>query len=286
MRTTTQTQPVQATSLKKLNETDLRALAPAIFAKDAAKTVSSRYTFVSTQETLPILADHGFVPIAARQRRDAGIHGHHRIDLMHQDHLDKMIVGKAEGAPRIILENSHDRSRRLIMMAGYYRLVCSNGMVVASGLNAMLRAQHVSLNVEGIREMIKNMAAMLDASQQRVEAFRARKLSPIEQSTLARYALEARYKGYAEIPVEAKEVLHARRDVDKGDDLWTVFNRIQENVVKGGLVTHEGRRTRGVTSFYHDVVVNRRLWEGAEALLAGGTQGLGALRKALRAEKA
>jgi len=269
--------------LGELNDTRLRELAPAIFAKVPSSNVSKRYTFVSTSEVLPALRDHGFVPVDARQRRGAGITGQHRITLFHRNHLDKMLSGKMESAPRIILENSHDRTRRLSAMAGYYRMVCSNGMVVASGMASSFVATHVSLDAESVRTMIGNAAKLLDESQSRVEAFRERKLNKIEQSMFAKFAIEARYKGYADMPIEAKDVLVARRDVDKHDDLWTVFNRVQENVIKGGIETRLGRRSRGVTSFYMDTLVNRRLWAGAESLLAGGTHGLQKFRKEMLA---
>jgi hypothetical protein len=269
--------------LGELNDTRLRELAPAIFAKKPAPDVSERYTFVSTSEVLPVLRDHGFVPVNARQRREAGITGQHRVELFHRNHLEKLQSGKMESAPRVILENSHDRTRRLSAMAGFYRLVCSNGMVVASGMASSFVATHVSLDSEAVRSMIGNMAKLLDESEGRVEAFRERKLNKIEQSMYARFAIEARYKGYADMPIEAKDVLVARRDVDKHDDLWTVFNRVQENVIKGGIETRLGRRSRGVTSFHMDTLVNRRLWAGAEALLAGGTHGLQKFRKEMLA---
>lgn len=269
--------------LGELNDTRLRELAPSIFAKKPASDVSERYTFVSTAEVLPALRDHGFVPINARQRRGAGITGQHRVELFHRNHLDKLRTGKLESSPRIILENSHDRTRRLSFMAGYYRLVCSNGMVVASGMSSSFAATHVSIDTNAAREMIGNMAKLLDESEGRVEAFRERKLNKIEQSMYARFAIEARYKGYADMPIEAKDVLIARRGVDKADDLWTVFSRVQENIIKGGVETRLGRRSRGVTSFYMDTLVNRRLWAGAEALLDGGTRGLQKFRKEMLA---
>jgi hypothetical protein len=270
-------QPV--TGLKELNDKTLRALAPAIFGTKAADDVSERYTFVSTAEVLPVLRDSGFVPVNARQRQEAGSTGLHRVELFHRDHLAKMQAGKMESSPRIILENSHDRTRRLSVMAGYYRLVCSNGMVVSSGLSAQLIATHIGLDAKSIHNLIGGMAKMLDDSQAVVEQMRGRKLSPIEASMFAKFAVEARYKGYADMPIDGASVLVARRDVDKSNDLWTVFNRVQENVIKGGVETRTGRRSRGVKSFTQDVTVNKRLWAGAEALLTGGSNGLQKLRK-------
>jgi len=270
-----------AKALVELNETQLRKAVPAIFAKHAAPDVSKRYSFFSTAEILPVLRDNGFVPTSARTRQSGGLYGRHRIELFHEDDLSNLSKGLRGESPRIILENSHDRTCRLNLMAGFYRLVCSNGMVVSSGPHAGFKALHLHLDAEGIKKLAGDMSKMLDSAAQQVEAFKTRMVTKIEAATLANYAIEVRYRGYKSVPVEAKELLTVRRKADEADDLWTVFNRVQENVVRGGVATRAGRKSRGVTSFHLDVDVNRRLWAGAEALFAGGTRGIQALRKSL-----
>jgi hypothetical protein len=52
-------------------------------------------------------------------------------------------------------------------------------------------------------------------------------------------------------------------------DLWTVFNRVQENMMRGGLegLSANGRRIRtgGIRAMGSTVKVNTSLWELAES---------------------
>lgn len=67
------------------------------------------------------------------------------------------------------------------------------------------------------------------------------------------------------------QMLTCRRADDAKDDLWSVFNRIQENVLRGGLSRRSptGRlvRSRRITSIREDVRLNGALWDLAEGML-------------------
>ena len=62
--------------------------------------------------------------------------------------------------------------------------------------------------------------------------------------------------------------MRPRRTADTGTDLWTVFNRVQENVIKGGLYGFtkdaigrpQRRRTREVKGIDQNDTLNRALW--------------------------
>jgi len=270
-------------SLVELNETDLRKACPAIFSTKADPRVSERYSFTSTADILPVLRDHDFIPTGVQTRMKATPFSKHAVEFFHSRDLENLRRGKLGEVPRIILTNSHDRSSRLVIMAGFYRLVCSNGMVVSSGAHSELRAMHIKLDPESINKLVHGISQMLDGASQQVEIFKNRKVSKIEQSVLANYAVEVRYRNYEKPKMAAKELLTVRRDVDKGDDLWSVFNRIQENVMVGGLPLFSGRKSGGVKSFEFSVNANRRLWAGAEALNAGGIKAVQALRETVSA---
>ena len=59
---------------------------------------------------------------------------------------------------------------------------------------------------------------------------------------------------------------------DVGSDLWTCLNKVQENLLRGGLShrTASGRRTRtrAISSIAEDVRINGRVWDLAEEVLA------------------
>lgn len=66
------------------------------------------------------------------------------------------------------------------------------------------------------------------------------------------------------------DILQVRRNEDKSDDLWTTYQRVQENMTKGGVwgKTAKGKfqRTRPVNGIDGDVKLNRALWEMAEKM--------------------
>lgn len=94
-----------------------------------------------------------------------------------------------------------------------------------------------------------------------------------EQHAFARSALALRYDptdADTPAPITDSQLLDARRFEDRRDDLWTVFNRVQENLTKGGLRgrSASGRAisTRPVTGIDQNVKLNRALWMLADAM--------------------
>ncbi|MBN3807442.1 DUF945 domain-containing protein, partial [Paraburkholderia sp. Ac-20336] len=74
----------------------------------------------------------------------------------------------------------------------------------------------------------------------------------------------------APAPITENQLLAPRRFEDRRDDLWTVFNRVQENLTKGGLHgrsrTGRAMSTRPITGIDENVKLNRALWMLAEAM--------------------
>ena len=62
-------------------------------------------------------------------------------------------------------------------------------------------------------------------------------------------------------------MLEARRDQDKGDDLWLTLNRVQEAITQGGfmaaLTGAKVRKVRKIHSFEKDLKLNQELFKVA-----------------------
>ncbi|MGL5003520.1 MAG: DUF932 domain-containing protein, partial [Casimicrobium sp.] len=71
-------------------------------------------------------------------------------------------------------------------------------------------------------------------------------------------------------PITEAQLLHARRHEDARNDLWSVFNRVQEKLTQGGLAARaaSGRctRTKPIQGIDQSVKVNRALWVLAEEM--------------------
>ncbi|WP_424590930.1 DUF932 domain-containing protein [Buttiauxella sp.] len=95
-------------------------------------------------------------------------------------------------------------------------------------------------------------------------------LTPENQHAYARAALTYRY-GEEHHPITQTQVLSARRWEDEKSDLWNTFQRVQENLIKGGLNARSAqgkrRHTRANQGIDGDIKLNRALCVLAENML-------------------
>ena len=174
-------------------------------------------------------------------------------------------------ANEIVLLNSHDGTSSYQMLAGMFRFVCSNGLVCGDTV-ADVRVPHkgdVSGHViEGAYEVLRGFDRVKDSR----DAMRAITLDEGEAEVFARAALALAYDptDNKPAPITESQILMPRRFDDRRPDLWSVFNRTQENLTKGGLHgrSANGRRqqTRPVQGIDSDVRLNRALWMLADGL--------------------
>lgn len=264
-----------------LTDDDIRGVAPAALAAEAHESRSSRYAYIPTAEVIAGMRANGFVPMAAAQARtrDAGRIGYtkHLIRFRHVD--AKPVTERRVGAtfPEIVLLNSHDGTSAYRVMSGVFRLVCLNGMVVADRQGAEIRIPHKG---DVVRQVVEGSYAVLDDARQALdaaEAWQAMPLSRDEQRAFGEAARVLRFgdaEGNTDTPITPEQLLAPRRAEDAGDDLWRTFNRVQENVIRGGLTAwgrdahNRPRRvtSREVTGIDGDVRLNRALWQLAERM--------------------
>jgi hypothetical protein len=255
-----------------LNEDQMRSAAPSIFAEGKHASRSERYTYIPTIDVLRGLRNEGFEPFMVAQ-------GASRIEGKAEftKHMIRMRhAGQVQTRPEaneIILINSHDGASSYQMLAGMFRFVCCNGLVVGKVVED-IRIPHKG-NVQG--EVIEGAFRVLDefeAAQESAEGMKALTLEPEEQGAFATAALALRFGERSEDqpppPITAEQLVEARRPEDLGRSLWTTFQRVQENVMRGGQIgrSAQGRRlhTRPVGSIDRGVSLNRALWVLAEEM--------------------
>lgn len=249
-----------------LSDDQIRLVAPSIFAESAHESRSSRYTYIPTIEVLDGLRKEGFQPFMVCQTRVRNEakreHTKHMIRLRHAD----QITGRE--ANEIILLNSHDGSSSYQMLAGMFRFVCSNGMVCGE-TTSDIRVRH---NGDVVGQVIEGAFTVLDGFEKTTaqrEAMQVLTVNQGEQAAFARAALSLKYEEHA-FPVTEAQILTPRRYDDRGNDMWTTFNRVQENMMKGGQRgrNSNGRTTttRPVNGIDQSVKLNRALWVLAEEM--------------------
>src|SRR6266705_1717127 len=116
---------------------DLTNLAPSALANEAHESRSDRYGFQSTTEVISMMQQEGFQIFSASQSRtrqeDRRGHLKHMLRFRHES-IDSGALMVGGLLPELVLINSMDGSSAYKLMAGIFRLVCSNGLVVADSL--------------------------------------------------------------------------------------------------------------------------------------------------------
>jgi hypothetical protein len=265
---------LQARPGEFLTEDEMRARLPAIFADNAHVSRSDRYTYVNTLDIVRGLDREGFKPTFATQARTRkeDMRGHTKHLLRFR--RDASSLAKAD-VPEIVMLNSHGGQSSVQLFGGWFRFICMNGMVVGDTIGEV-RVHHkgdiVSDVIEGSYKLVNDLGEVADS----VARMKALTLSAPEQRVLADGAATVRFNlaDGEQSPVRAEQLLRARRYTDDGADLWSTFNRVQENVMRGGLhgVTRDANNrrrnmtTREVNGIDQNISLNRALWTLAQRM--------------------
>lgn len=251
---------------RPLTREELMQHVPSVFSEDRHGSRSEKYAYIPTITLLENLRREGFEPFFACQSRVR--------DQSRREHTKHMLrlrrAGQIKGqqVPEIILLNSHDGSSSYQMLPGYFRSVCTNSLVCGQSFGE-IRVPHRGNVVEKVIEGAYEVLGIFDRVEEKRYAMQSLMLPPPAKQAFARAALTYRF-GEEHQPVTEAQVLSPRRWQDEQNDLWTVFNRLQENLQKGGLAgrTAQGKRsrTRAVKGIDGDLKLNRALWVMAEEL--------------------
>lgn len=258
-----------------LEENTLRSQAPSIYASGPMQGVSNRYTFVPTSRIVSGLREHDWVPVAVEEQRirNEARRGFqkHMVRFRRAEQMQTLDEWNVE----LVLLNSHDRGCAYQLHAGIFRRICSNGLVVSEGSFEAIRFRHSGLEPEEVVTASFRLLEFVPKVGELVNRFRSRQLEVRESLDLACHAMLLRYPSVDESPVDAETLLKSRRTEDEGTDLWTTMNRVQENLVQGGLSDfHRDRRgrlrsVRALRGIDSKVSLNKGLWGLAEQLANG-----------------
>lgn len=271
---------IAARGTEALTMDQLRHAVPSIFATEAHESRSQRFAYISTAEVLGGLQKEGFHPFFAQQSRTR-VEGKqhftkHMIRLRHRSRSNEQ--GEAH---ELILTNAHDGTSSYKMMSGVFRFVCANGLFTGDSFGEV-KVRHtgdaVSQVIEGAYTVLKDADKIMDS----VSEMKSLQLTQGEQWAFAKAAHALRFEDPDKAPIDADRLLTARRIEDRQADAWTTFNRVQENVIRGGQPgwtrdrNNRRRRasTREVKGIDQNRALNRGLWTLAEELAhlkSGGT---------------
>lgn len=238
-----------------------------VLAAAPAPTTSSRYQFIDTRAIVERIAQEGWTvaaaTVAAPRKRDP-LYAKHMVDLRHPD-----LPEIAGAVPRIILTNSHDGTSSARVLAGMFRFVCSNGLVIGNTThNEVVR--HTGDAAADLIHRMQQLAKDTARTYSSIERWSKKDLSKAQRHEFARFAAQLRWGDARRF--EPEDLLMVRRAEDDRGDLWATFNRVQENTVRGGIegLSRSGRAatSRPLSDITRSVEYNAQLWQLADEVAA------------------
>lgn len=256
---------------KALTMEQVRLKAPSAFAQHAYEGVSDKYKFISTERVINMMAAKGWFVVDAKENfvRIDGKKGFQKHGLKFESELSDLIIGSGSARIQAVMTNAHDRTAAFVFHAGAFVNACANGMVVAESTFGRISIKHIGFEDYMIEEAQEKIIGAAPAITSEIKTWQSIDLSNDRQLDFAKHSLNLKYEE-GKAPVEAISLLKAHRYEDNGSDLWSVTNRIQENVIRAGAryIAESGRRqtTRAVKSITEDMRLNKGIWSIASEI--------------------
>lgn len=265
------------------NLDELKQYAPAVFAQNAHPGVTGRYSFVPTSEMVKNILDLGW-ELQSTKQNGPSPYSRHMVYFTNPK-MGFMDLKQDKVKPQIILDNSHNRGSSAQLHMGLFRLVCTNGLVVAMpGMYTNVKFRHMGVDKEELRKLLSIASEQYITIGEHIGDMQQVKMTIDSQEEFAIKAIAYREPHMFINPdgtINTKkvtastnpiEIIKPIRGEDRADNLWATFNVVQERMVKGGYnrVNEAGRKgtTRGITNATRNVDYNKQLWAISETYMS------------------
>ena len=168
------------------------------------------------------------------------------VQMQHPDFAVKNSKGKDEAYTSITISNSCNGAKPLQMSLGMFRQVCTNGLVAFDQHAEAENIKHIEVNYMNLDRFITSVTNKTGKLLNEVSEMKHKGLSIEDMRKLAHEAASLRYNDLDDINID--DLLVVNRVEDESNDLWTVFNRIQENL------------TYDVSNMNEDIRLNKQLF--------------------------
>ena len=283
-------------SNNQLSKDELREIAPSIFSTKPSPEVSKHYSHIPTDKLIDDMELLGWFPIDAKEvnARTKGTIGFqkHLVVFRNPDivinQMPNNIVEsstsptgyrKTDGTfakknpidtvfPQILLTNSHDGKNAFTFTAGLFRMICENGLVISTNEFEKVSIRHMGYDFDELQVQINEMVEQLPLT---VESMNKMIDTQMNQKSILKFAKDMLAVRFPEdelrrITIDMDEFITPVRPEDKGDDLWSVFNVIQEKIIEGDFeytVGTKHRKARQIKNFKQDMDLNSKMFDVA-----------------------
>ena len=266
--------PLDLNNSQFLTKEEIKEKAKSIFTTDSAPGTSQKYSHISTERIIDDMGALGWGVVDAKQVRARKGDGYQKHLVVFRNN-DLFIEGEDGDNvfPQILLTNSHDGKNAFTFTAGLFRLVCENGLVISTQEFENMKIRHYGYDFEELEKVITNMVEALPLA---VESMNKFKQTQLDQETILEFAKRAVQARFGEeqtqnIVIDYNDLVTPTRPEDRGNDLWSVFNTVQEKITQGMFNYTVGakiRKARKIKNFRQDLDLNAKLYELAAEFAA------------------
>jgi hypothetical protein len=246
-------------------KSEILQLANSIFTTQGAPGTSDKYAHISTEKIIDDMQLLGWGVVDAKQVKARKGEGYQKHLVVFRNNDIQITAEDGDNVfPQILLTNSHDGKNAFTFTAGLFRMVCENGLVVSSREFENMKIRHYGYSFEELQDTIKAMVEKLPLTVESLNKFRQVELSQEQALDFAKKALEVRLGELDNIQIDLQDLLTPTRSEDRGNDLWSVYNVVQEKLIHGMFNYKYGvksRKARKIKNFKQDLVINERLYD-------------------------
>ena len=252
---------------------------------------SNRYQPFNTLQAINVLADYGYMPTQIKQKyslKNASENDPFQQHVVRFANKDQDLL--APEYHEIILYNSFDGESSLKLFNGYFRLICTNGIVSGNGEQDIIK--HFKNNLEMFEQLIKNTISSIQKTNEIIDRLKNTSFDNDQIFDLSKNILSDRWEYVENDNFERDEFTNeliekayfddstinalnkARRSEDIGKSAWLQFNRIQENMTKPLPIKSVGkakivneRKSKAINSINDDRKLNLKLWDNVAELV-------------------
>tara|TARA_B100001094_G_scaffold328480_1_gene388979 strand:+ start:337 stop:1221 length:885 start_codon:yes stop_codon:yes gene_type:complete len=285
---------LQSTDFKSKEE--LREIAPSIFSTKPSPEVSSKYSHIPTDKLIDDMELLGWKvadakEVQARQKTTRGFQKHLVVfrnpDIVINQMPDNIVQSSTSPTgyrrnngtfakknpidtvfPQILLTNSHDGKNAFTFTAGLFRMVCENGLVISTNEFEKVSIRHMGYDFEELQKQVTEMVEKLPLT---VESMNKMIDTKLEEKSILKFAKDMLAVRFPEdelrrITIDMDEFITPVRPEDKGEDLWSIFNVIQEKIIEGDFdytIGTKHRKARQIKNFKQDMDLNSKMFDVA-----------------------
>jgi hypothetical protein len=248
-----------------LDREQILQTAPSVYQTKPISTVSKEYAFVPTSKLIEDMGSLNWFPTKAMQVK---VRARKEIREGFQKHTvvfsnPEYTLSETE-SPRIVVINSHDATSSFRFNLGIFRLICSNGMIVCTNNICEQRVEHSIYTMKEVEKSVYEYVHNFSEVAKDIETYRNTPIAYAQAEDFAAQALAVRYpdqKRRESSVIQPQNLLEVRRSQDSIDNLWNLFNCVQENLVHPqSHWSQPKKRVRQLKNFSEDLRVNQALW--------------------------